>query len=310
MSPLLLLQFLAPPLAIAWLAFGRPATATDLLLRTAAAVALLLAAALAGSWLLLPRLIVTPLGLLLLGALFVALRSLARQAQPPEIGVAGWLARALCIVATLGAGWVVVQGVSGRTPPDQPVDLALPFLEGRYLVTAGGANIALNPHAEASLPQQQSRAVDLVRIDGWGFRTHAAAPFSQPDDPAAYRMTGTTVVAPCSGMVEAVVDGRPDLPVTSAAETGALGNHVVLRCAGLAIVLGGLKQGSILPAVGARLARDEPIGQVGTSSGGEPHLHMHVQRAAAPGAPPLSGAPLSFRLSGSYPVRNTQYQVR
>lgn len=310
MSPLLLLQFLAPPLAIAWLAFGRPVTATDLMLRTAAAVLVLLAAALAGTWLLLPRLIVVPLGLLLLGALFMALRPLARQAQPPRIDAAAWAGRGLCLAAIIFAGWVVVQGVSGRSPPDRPVDLALPFLEGRYLVTAGGANALLNPHAAAGQPQAQRGAVDLVRIDGWGFRTHAAVPFSQPDDAAAYRMTGTTVVAPCSGMVEAVVGDRPDLPVNTPAQAGALGNHVVLRCAGLAIVLGGFKQGSILPAVGARLARDEPIGVVGTSAGGEPHLHMHVQRAAAPGLPPLSGAPLSFRLSGGYPVRNTQYRVR
>lgn len=309
-SSFLFVQLLAPPLAIIWLAFGRPVTSVDLLLRTLAAVALLLAAALTGTWLLLPRLIVVPLGLLLLAALFVAVRPLARQSQPAQVGAVGWLVRALCLVVTLAAGWVAGQGMSGRTPPDSPVDLALPFPEGRYLVTAGGSNRLLNSHVDAMVSNSQVSAVDLVRIDGWGFRTHAAVPFSQPAEPSAYRMAGTTVVAPCSGKVQAVVDDQADLPVTGIAETGALGNHVVLRCAGLAVVLGGLKQGSIVAAVGTRVARDEPIGTVGTSSGGEPHLHMHVQRAAASGAAPLSGAPLSFRLSGSYPVRNMQYVVR
>jgi hypothetical protein len=310
-TPIFFAQLVLPLAAIIWLAIGLPSTALDLLLRVIAAVALLVAAALAGEWLLVPRLIVLPMGLLLLGALALALRSLSRQDVAPVIGINGWAGRAITMAAALAGLWLTAQGVMGRTPSARAVDLGLPFAEGRYLVTAGGSTPLLNPHRDALTPPGQSEAVDLVRIDGWGFRTRTPALFAQPADPAAYRIDGTTVVAPCSGTVSATVNDQPDLPVSARNSGDALGNHVILRCAALTVVLAGLKQGSVTAVADATVHRDEPIGQVGNSGeGGEPHLHFHVQREAAAGTPLLTGAAVPVRMINAYPVRNTQYQVR
>jgi hypothetical protein len=53
------------------------------------------------------------------------------------------------------------------------------------------------------------------------------------------------------------------------------------------------------------------LGLVGNSGNtNEPHLHIHVQRPAAPGRELLSGDPLPIRLSGRFLVRNDRVSSR
>ena len=193
-------------------------------------------------------------------------------------------------------------------------------------MTAGGSTALINPHValaaaatatatgDAALAGQregQGQAIDIVRINGWGFRTHDAMPFSQPADPAAYRVFGSTVVAPCSGLVLVAEDRLPDRPVGADATATPLGNHIILRCGARVLTLGGLKQGSVEVAPDMRIVKGRHIAQVGNSGeGDEPHLHIQLQLAAADGQPLLSGAAVPFRLIGNYPVRGEQYDLR
>ena len=52
------------------------------------------------------------------------------------------------------------------------------------------------------------------------------------------------------------------------------------------------------------MAQGEPLGEVGNSGAStEPHLHIHAQRPAPDGAPPISDAPLALRIDGRFLVR-------
>jgi hypothetical protein len=313
---LAIVQFLVPFIAILWLAVGRPLSGLDLALRLLAAVALLIAVAAAGLWLALPRIVVLPLGLLLLGALLLASRRLSRQGEAPRFGIAAWLGRGVTAVALAAGLWLGVAAFAGRNPPVRPVDLGFPFTEGRYLVTGGGSTELVNPHLMTLAPaysdwRGQSHGVDLVRIDALGFRTHDRIPFVQPEEVDAYRIFGTGVVAPCGGRVEAMANQLPDMPVPIRDTEYKLGNHVVLRCGALVVVLAHLQQGSVTVTPGALVRKGDPLGNAGNSGqSDEPHLHIHAQRPAAAGRPLLSGEPVPIRLIGEYPVRNLQYEVR
>ncbi|MBX9729042.1 MAG: M23 family metallopeptidase [Sphingopyxis sp.] len=316
MTMLAVLQVLLPLAAIVWLAFGRPVTGIDLAIRVVAAVALLVAVAAAGLWLALPRSIVLPLGLLLLGALFVALKRLSqeRQTQPP--GILTWLGRAVTAAVGAAGVWVGMTAFAGSSPPVRPVDLGFPLGEGRYLVTSGGSTELVNPHLGTLAPafrdwRGQSYGVDLVRIDTLGFRTHDRTPFARPEEAEAYRIFDTPVIAPCSGRVEQTENLLPDMPVPIRDTDYKMGNHVALRCGALLVVLAHLQQGSVIVSPGTLVRKGDPLAKVGNSGqSDEPHLHIHAQRLAQPGQPLLSGEPVPIRLIGEYPVRNLQYEVR
>ena len=72
-----------------------------------------------------------------------------------------------------------------------------------------------------------------------------------------------------------------------------------------------MRQGSVMVAPGdpspsatgwARSAIPAPAG--------EPHLHIHAQRPAAEGAPPISGDPLALRIDGRFLVRGDRLTGR
>ena len=313
MVPLALAQTLVPFAAMMWLIGGRPATAPDMALRAVAATVLTFAAAQAGLWLALPRGTIWLLAALLLIALVVAYRRAAAASggEASEGAIALWGGRAVTLAA-LGTG-VALSGIAiaGQGQVSPTIDLAFPFEQGRYLVTNGGSTGLINPHAAASSDAPgRTHAVDLVRIDSAGFRTRSSELLAQPSDPEAYRIYGTPVVAPCGGLVEAAVDDYPDGTVPQSSTTTDIGNHVRLRCVSNIVVLANLQQGSIAVEPGRMVGKGIVIGAVGNSGeGGEPHLHIHAQRTAAPGADPLSGTPVAIRFEGSSPVRNTQFAI-
>lgn len=87
------------------------------------------------------------------------------------------------------------------------------------------------------------------------------------------------------------------------------GNHVILRCAGVDVLLGHLRPGSIGVSVGDRLQTGAVIAEVGnTGNSEEPHLHVHAQTPGTTEAP-MAGEPLPVRFDGRYLVRNQRVRV-
>ena len=90
------------------------------------------------------------------------------------------------------------------------------------------------------------------------------------------------------------------------------GNHVMLRCVDpnidADVLLGHLRPGSVKVRAGARVAVGDWMGSVGNSGNtGEPHLHVHAQRAGPVGAP-LGGDPLPVLVGGRFPLRGDRIE--
>ncbi|MFC6689194.1 M23 family metallopeptidase [Jhaorihella thermophila] len=257
------------------------------------------------------------------GAIWFAGVLLAVLARPGLGGLAVWPSGgwnwvgAAVSASLLGLGaWFGGQALMGRAAPPVPVvDISNPFGSGHFLVASGGSHPIVNAHmrtlddsVERFRPWRgQSYAVDFFGLGPWGLRAQGW----RPSDPAAYAIFGAPLVAPCSGTVVAVENAMPDFDVPQEDPVNRLGNHVILRCGDAEIVLAHMRQGSVTVAPGDRVADGDPLGQVGNSGAStEPHLHIHAQRPAAEGAPPISGEPLGLRIDGRFLVRGDRLRGR
>ena len=103
----------------------------------------------------------------------------------------------------------------------------------------------------------------------------------------------------------------PDFDVPQEDPVNRLGNHVILRCREAEIVLAHMRQGRVKVAPGDVVAEGDPLGEVGNSGAStEPHLHIHAQRPAPEGAPPISGEPLGLRIDGRFLARGDRLDGR
>jgi hypothetical protein len=306
----LVLQLAVPVWLLTWLAFGTHATKGRFVAAAALAATYVLAIGIAGLWLVLPWWL--PLGY---GA--VALWTIARRLrqgdhpQPPPRAI-----RDFAVTALIGAFVVLllsIVGVAlvGRRPPGEPVDVSFPLGRGTYLVVNGGSQALINAHLSTLEGQRfapyrgQSYGVDLVRINRVGLRVAGLL----PADPAAYLTYGDPVLAPCRGRVVFTEDGASDMPPPEVDRAHMAGNHVILECGSVWIVLGHLQRGCVAVRAGQLVELEEVLGLVGNSGNtGEPHLHVHAQRPGTTVAP-LSGQPMPMRLDGRYLVRNDRVRA-
>jgi hypothetical protein len=244
---------------------------------------------------------------LLLPAILRAFPSIRRRPVLP----AGWrfITPAMTALAIAAVSAAIVIALRGARVPGAAVELEAPLRGGTYLVANGGSNALVSAHVTTLGPEPryqrwrgQSYGVDLVRVDAAGRRARGLL----PRDPAAYFIFGDTVVAPCAGRIIASSDGLSDLPVPDMDREHMAGNHLVLECGAHWILLGHLRQGSVLRSAGDSVETGEPLGQVGnTGNTGEPHLHIHAQ---LPGSPdmPMGGDPVPITIGGRYLVRGAR----
>jgi hypothetical protein len=153
----------------------------------------------------------------------------------------------------------------------------------------------------------QSYGVDLVKTDTLGLRAGGLL----PTDPARYAIYADRVHAPCSGVVVQAQDGFPDMAPPQPDRTRMAGNHVLLNCDGVHVLLAHLRAGSVRVRSLESIASGSVVGLVGNSgNSNEPHLHIHAQRPAQRMDEPLSGDPLPIRFAGRYLVRNDRIESR
>jgi murein DD-endopeptidase MepM/ murein hydrolase activator NlpD len=152
----------------------------------------------------------------------------------------------------------------------------------------------------------QSYALDFFGLGPFGLRARGW----RPADPAAYAIFGARLHAPCNGTVVAAEGAMPDFEVPQEDPVNRLGNHVILRCGEVDIVLAHMRQGSIAVAPGQTVTTGTLLGEVGNSGAStEPHLHIHAQR---PGTleQPISGEPLGVRIDNRFLVRGDRLSGR
>ena len=303
-------QLVVPGLLLAWLALSRHAMKARSIAVATLVATYVLAIGIAGLWLVLPWWLPFGYGAVIVWTIARRLRGGAQRRQRPR-AISG-----LVVTVLIGAVAVVLQGIvglalTGRRPPADLIDLAFPLGSGTYLVVNGGSQALINAHlgtleGERFAPYRgQSYGVDLVRINRVGLRVSGLL----PADPAAYLIYGDPVLAPCRGRVVFAEDGAADMPPPRADRAHMAGNHVVLDCESVWIVLGHLQRGSVAVHVGQIMEVGHVLGLVGNSGNtGEPHLHVHAQRPGSTIAP-LSGEPLPIRLGGRYLVRNDRVRA-
>ncbi|TNF62966.1 MAG: M23 family metallopeptidase [Rhodobacteraceae bacterium] len=307
---ILAMQMALPLGLIAWLAFLPAGSSIGFTVQAAGTGLFFLALARVAQWAVTGWWLPSVYGGLWLLAALVSLgrRRFTEMPLLPK-AVSGWLGLVLSILLLGLGGWYGARALAGqRPPPVELVDIANPFGPGRYLVGNGGSNRLVNAHL-ATLDESverfrpwrgQSYALDFFGLGPWGFRAGGW----RPADPAAYAIFGAELRAPCGGEIVAAEGGMPDFDVPRQDPVNRLGNHVILRCDAAEIVLAHMRQGSLHVAPGDLVAVGDPLGEVGNSGAStEPHLHIHAQRPAAVGAPPISGEPLALRIDGRFLVR-------
>ena len=154
--------------------------------------------------------------------------------------------------------------------------------------------------------EPQKFALDIVRLNAFGNRASSLS----PDDPERYAIFGDTVYSPCSGSVIRAVDGLPDLRPPEKDPDNLAGNHVVLACEGVKVILAHLKQGSVALRSGMRVNEEDVLGQVGNSGNTtQPHLHLHAEWGGEPGKI-FDGEGVPMKLGGRFLVRNSLFNSR
>jgi hypothetical protein len=303
----LLVQFLVTLGLLAWLAFGHPMSRIGWLIRALLVACYIVTTGIGGLWLVFPW--YTPLvyGALFLIALLRSLRhwdTLPAFPRSPRRLAGSAMTGALLIFSVGLAAYIL----SGWHTPSNAVELSFPLRNGTYLVVNGGGNELINAHYATLKGERfgpwrgQSYGVDIAKLNGYGLRARGVL----PRQVGAYEIFGEPLYAPCAGKVLIAVDGVEEMTPPLVDRQHMAGNHVILECGGVWILLGHLQKGSVRVQDGNRLEMGQLIGRVGnTGNTGEPHLHIHAQLPGTESAP-LSGEPLPIRFGERYPVRNAR----
>jgi hypothetical protein len=235
---------------------------------------------------------------LFLLAVLLGWRRMGRPRKPAgrwAIVLSGLLLLAMAVLFA-GIDWKALQGY--RAPVDA-IALASPLRNGRFVVGQGGGSPFINGHYRAP---PQKHALDILALNGWGARAKAFGDASALDQ---YVIFGMPVYAPCDGRVLAAEDGLPDLAPGKTDRDNLAGNHVLLSCQGVEILLAHFHQGSVSVSQGQMVTTQTRLGEVGNSGNtSEPHLHIHAVRGGDPGDL-MDGEAVPFTLDGRHLVRGS-----
>ena len=307
MFAILAVQVMVPLLLVAWMVFLPPRSTAGIVAQLAGSILLLLSLTHIGLWLFPPWWTPEAAAVLVTVAAAWQLGRMKRSRFPATMP--GWAGVLFFSLTALGGVGFSILVRRASQPPSAPVavDLAWPLAPGRYLIVNGGNRLLMNAHQQSfdsSIVRLRpwrgnGHAVDIVAINALGLRADGVL----PRDPAQYHIFGVPVVAPCAGRVVVAVDGLPDMPVPLQDREHIAGNHVMLECDGIHVLLAHFQNGSLCVQTGEIVQLGQPLGQVGNSgASSEPHLHIHAQRPG-PRSEPYGGDPVPLRLGGRYLVR-------
>lgn len=299
-------QIVLPLVLIAGLAIAPPRNRLGFSLQVLVTAITLVAIARLGIWIFPPWWTPYLYGVLLIGVLIVGRRRRKLHRFPSHWF--GWVAVAALVAFGVFVGSEALQSRAGRLPPPVPaVDLTFPLQGGEYLIVHGGSDIQINPHMKTldeSVPlfqdyRGQSYGIDIVQIDRFGLRADGIVPHNL----AAYQIYGEPVLAPCPGKIVQAVDGFPDMPIPQVDQDNRAGNHVILQCGDVEVLLAHFRPQSLSVQQGMDVQVGDRIAEVGNSgASNEPHLHISAQRPGSSVAP-LSGDPVPMRFAGQFLIR-------
>lgn len=211
-------------------------------------------------------------------------------------GIGRWMRHRLTMIELVVFLVALVFTFRGRARGKPAVELRFPLQDGRYYVAHGGKNLTVNMHSRV---KTQQYALDIVELNPVGLRAGGLL----PGELDRYEIFGDTVVSPCRGEVTAARGGMTDLIPPERDDEHITGNHIVLACKDVRVLLAHLKQDSLQVEEGDQVAVGQPLGRVGnTGNSTEPHLHIHA--VAEGSGDVLEGDPVPLQFQGDYLVRN------
>jgi hypothetical protein len=206
----------------------------------------------------------------------------------------GLVVNGLLIVLMAGFNWFSFQG---HSVPDGTVDLSSPLRGARYVVLHGGASPFTNRHFRV---RPQDYALDIVGLNVLGMR---ADMLGDRSDLASYSIFGAAIYSPCTGRIAAAIGEYEDLIPPATDPEHPAGNHVLVECKGVEVLLAHMKQGSLRVEAGDSVTEETVLGQVGnTGNTSEPHLHIHAEQGGEPGVI-LDGRAVPITIDGRFLVR-------
>lgn len=212
--------------------------------------------------------------------------------------VLDWIVSAgkLVVIAFLGFANVVT--IQGYFSDQDPVDLAFPLRNGVYVVGQGGSNEILNRHYRS---RAQRYALDIGKLTVLGTRAFGI----YPKELTRYAIHSDLIHSPCDGRVLQVVDSLADMIPPERDRKHPPGNHLVLACKGINVVLAHLKTGSLAVRIGEVVREGQVLGRVGNSgNSSEPHLHIHAARSGTPNSA-MEGEGVPIRFDSRFLARNS-----
>jgi len=210
-----------------------------------------------------------------------------------------WTTNLAVIVLMSGFLWFSIRGYQ---LPNGAVDLASP-LKGTSVVLNGGGSPFTNAHYRV---RPQGFALDIVGVNALGTR---ASLFGSSRDLGSYVIYGAPIFSPCAGRISAVVNDLPDHTPPDRDTKNPAGNHVLIECGDIEVLLAHMQWHSVSVTVGEVVATGDPLGEVGNSGNTtEPHLHIHAERGGEPGVI-LDGDAVPITIAGRFLVRNSVFRV-
>ncbi|HUC20256.1 MAG TPA: M23 family metallopeptidase, partial [Candidatus Polarisedimenticolaceae bacterium] len=164
---------------------------------------------------------------------------------------------------------------------------------GTSYVAHGGNAPIINYHQKS---RAQRYALDIGEINRFGYEPA----FSK--NLHSYLIFGRPIYSPCDGTVKEAVKDLPDQTPPKTDKHNISGNHVIVQCKGIAIMLAHMKQNSVQVEANQRVTTRTKLGEVGNSGNTtQPHLHIH---AVPEKEEPLKGNGVPLLINGKFLVRN------
>jgi hypothetical protein len=239
------------------------------------------------------------LPIMLLLAAFLGFRRIRAPARPWHMAahIATIVINAALIIIMGGASW---KALEGYPEPEGSINLVSPLRDAKYVVLHGGASPLINGHFWV---KSQKYALDILGQDSLG---RSARVFASRQELDSYAIFSQPLYSPCNGTVKIAVDRFDDQAPPKTDRDNLAGNHVLIECEGVEVVLAHMKKDSVSVRPGDSVTTRNVLGLVGnTGNTSEPHLHMHVETLGNPSRI-LDGRGVPFTLDGDFLVRGNR----
>lgn len=290
------LIILLPLLLIAWLSYSKVQSKSEWLLRLLFVGCVVLICYKIGTWSMTSYYMRFVIAALFLGSTFYSFHNIraglwhAPKEQWFRIGSTALFSLLGILLSALTLSGAYYTG-------SNTINLKFPFGQGRYYVIQGGSNIMTNPFHSMALNGKY--AIDVVEINNLGNRAVTVFPV----EVAQYHIFGEVVHSPCNGSVVTTVSGLPDNIPTNVDREHPAGNHIVIECDSIKVMLAHLKEGSLKVSQGDNIKEGQPVGEVGNSGyTDEPHLHIQANSH--------NGNPVAIMFGGRFLSINDLYVVK